>query len=116
LREVPGGVFHVLQRRLDGAAGGVTHDHDQPAAEPLGGELDAAHLRGGDDVAGHPDDEQVADALVEHHLCGHARIRAAEHDRERRLPVGQLAPAGVAEQGIQAADVGGETAVAFLQT
>ena len=56
--------------------------HDQARAEGLGGELDAADLRGRDDVARDADHEQVAESLVEHDLGRHARIRAAEDDGE----------------------------------
>ena len=68
------------------------HD-DQARAEAVGRELDAADQRGRDDVAGNADHEQVAGPLVEHELDRHARIRAAEHDRERFLGRGQLARA-----------------------
>src|SRR5215469_250070 len=59
--------------------------HDEARAEGRSRELDTADLRGRDDVAGHADDEQVAESLVEDDLRRHARIRAAEHDRERLL-------------------------------
>ena len=58
--------LQLLERRQDGAALRVPEDDDQPRAESLGGELDAADLRRRDDVAGDADDEQVAQALVEH--------------------------------------------------
>jgi hypothetical protein len=66
--------------------------HHQPRTERPGRELHASHLRRCDDVAGDADDEQVAEALVEHDLGGHARIGAAEDDGERLLAGRQLAP------------------------
>ena len=57
------------------------HD-DEARAEALGRELDAADLRRCDDVARDADDEQVAESLVEHDLDGHARVGAAEDDRD----------------------------------
>jgi hypothetical protein len=63
----------------------MAQDHHQPRAETLGGELYAANLRRGDDVAGDADDEQVSQALIEHDFRGHARIGASEDDSERIL-------------------------------
>src|SRR6516225_4020460 len=65
--------------------------HHEAHAEGRSRELDAADLRWRDDVAGHADDEQVAESLVEDDLGGHARVRAAEHDGERFLPGRQRA-------------------------
>ena len=63
----------------------VPEHHHQAGAERFGRELDAADLRGRDDVAGHADDEQVAEALIEDDLGRHARIRTAEDDGQRLL-------------------------------
>ena len=91
--------MQLLERREDRAALRVPEHHDEPRAEALGGELDAADLRRRDDVAGDADHEQVAEALVEDDLGGHARVRAAEDDGERLLPGGELDPArGVRER------------------
>ncbi len=70
---------------MHGAAARVPEHDDEPRAEPLGRELDAADLRRRDDVARDADDEQVAEALIEHDLDRHARVRAAEDRRERLL-------------------------------
>jgi hypothetical protein len=90
----------------------VSQHDDEPRAEALGGELDAPDLRGGDDVAGDADDEQLAEPLIEDDLGGHAGIGAAEDDRERLLDLGQLGAAVAVEQRIGAADVRDEAAVA----
>ena len=99
---------------MDGAAVGVPeHDH-QARAEGLGGELDAADLGGRDDVAGHADHEQVPEPLVEDELRRHARVRAAEHDRERLLLRGE----GAAARGavaVVAALLADEAQVALAQ-
>ena len=63
----------------------VAEHDDEPRAEPLGGELDAADLRRRDDVARDADHEQIAEALIEHDLGRHARVRAAEDRRKRPL-------------------------------
>jgi hypothetical protein len=61
----------------------------------LGGELDAADLRWRNDITGDANDEQIAEALIEHDLGRHSRVGAAEHDRKRLLPLGELvAPRG----------------------
>ena len=70
---------------------GVSQNHHQPCAEPLCGELDAADLRGGDDVSGNADDKQVAKALIEDDLCRHPRVGTSENDGERLLTCRQLA-------------------------
>src|SRR5262249_22215908 len=59
--------------------------HHEARAEGRSRELDTADLRGRDDIAGHADDEEVAEPLVEYDLRRHACIRAAEHDGERLL-------------------------------
>ena len=74
----------------DRAATRVAEHDDEPRVELLGRELDAADLRRRDDVAGDADDEQIAEPLIEHDLGRHARVGAAEHDRERLLPLGEL--------------------------
>ena len=81
----PVGLPQLLERGQNRAALRVAEDDDQPRAEARRGELDAPDLRRRDDVAGHADDEQVAQALVEHDLGRHARIGAAENDGERLL-------------------------------
>ena len=79
------GPAQALQRAEDRAAVRVAEHDDQRRAELLGRKLDASQLRGSDDVAGDPDDEQVAEILVEHDLDRHARVGAAEDDREGLL-------------------------------
>jgi hypothetical protein len=56
-------------------------------------------LRGSHDVSGHPDDEQVAQALVEDDLGRHARIGAPQDDREGLLARHQLGAFRAAGQG-----------------
>ena len=104
----------LLERGEDRAALRVAEHDDQPRAEALGGELDAADLRRRDDVAGDADDEQVAQALVEDDLGRHARVGAAEDDRERLLPGGEPRRAWLATR--PAAHVRDEAAVALAQS
>ncbi len=63
-------VLKVVERGLDRAATGMTEYDDEPRAESLRGEFDAAHLRGRDDVSGHADHEQIAQTLIENDLDG----------------------------------------------
>jgi hypothetical protein len=82
----------------DTAHTGVAQHDDERRPEPLGGELDAADLRGRDDIAGNADDEQVAEALVEDDLRRHPRVGTAEDDGERFLTERQLMPARLASR------------------
>ena len=107
-----GRALQLLERGEDRAALRVAEHDDEARAEALRGELDAADLRRRDDVAGDADDEQVAEPLVEDDLGRHARVGAAEDDRERLLAGGELCAARFACQRIVAADVGDEPAVA----
>jgi hypothetical protein len=79
------GFPQLFYRRGHGAALRVPHHHSEPRFEPLGRELDAADLRGCDDVAGHADDEQVTETLAEDELRRNAGIGAAENDGKRLL-------------------------------
>lgn len=77
--------LELFQCGFNGAAHRVTQDHDKPRAESFGRKLDTADVRWGDDVAGHTDDEQVAQALMENDFRRHPRVGAAENDGERLL-------------------------------
>src|SRR6266498_4800757 len=76
----------LIERSGDRPALRVPQHDRQPGLEPLGSELDAAHLGGRYDVARDADDEEIAEALPKHQLGGNARDGAAEHDREGLLP------------------------------
>src|SRR5258706_10846854 len=89
---------------------------EEPGAEARSRELDAAGLRGRDDVPGNSEDEEVAKPLVEHDLRGGARVRAAQDDRERLLLLRELEPPRVTRRLVAAAHAGDEAAVPFLQT
>ena len=99
-----GGTAEFFQGREDGAAAGVAEDHHELGAESLGRELDAADLGGGHDVAGHPDHEEVAEALVEDDLGGHPRVGTAEDDRERVVRVHEFLAAGLVDERIGSRD------------
>jgi hypothetical protein len=90
------------------------HD-DESRAESLGGVLDAPDQRWSDDVPGDADDEQIAEPLIEDDLRRNARVGAAENDRVRLLLLRELGAALLAEEGFEAADVGGEAGVAGLE-
>ena len=107
--------LQFFERRQNGATLRVAENDDEAGAEFLGGELDAAHLRRRDDVAGHADDEQVAKSLIEHNLGRHTRIGTAENDRERTLLVRDLCPAQMALKDIRPARIGNEPQVAFAK-
>jgi len=110
----------LLERRVDGAAAGMAEYHDEARAEGRCGELDAADLRGGDDIAGDADHEQIAEPLIEDDLRGHARIRAAQHDGDRLLNSGQLTPARTRGARLEAGialkpKLADETPIAFAE-
>jgi hypothetical protein len=71
----------------------VAENHDERSVEPLRGEFDAADLRRSHDVPGNPDDEEVAQALVEDDFRWDPRVRTSENDGERLLPCSQLVAA-----------------------
>jgi hypothetical protein len=71
----------------------VPENEDQRRAEELDGVLDAREAVGVEEVAGHPNDEQIAATLIEGELGSGPRVRAAEDDRmavlaSRRAPTG----------------------------
>ncbi len=81
-----------------------------------GGELDAADLRRRDDVAGDADHEQIAEALIEDELGRHARVGAAEDDRERQLVLRQRRAPRLTQVAPRALPIcGREAAVAVAQ-
>ena len=92
----------------------MAEHHHESRMEAFRGELHRAHLGRRHDVSGHTDDQEVAQALVEDNLCGHARIRAAKDDGKRFLPCGQLAASRLTRQRISS-DVGNKAAVPFAQ-
>ena len=88
---------------------------EPPPAEPRRGELDAANLRGSNDVAGDADDKQVAQTLIEDHLCRDSRIGTPEDDGELLLTCRQLAAARLAPEYVAAPSARNEVTVSFSQ-
>ena len=80
-----GGQLQLIQRGRDGATVGMAQHHHQPGAETLDGKLDAADLRRRHNVAGHADDEQLAQPLIEDQLGWHAGVRTAQQHGKGRL-------------------------------
>ena len=74
--------LQLLQGRFNGAALRVAQHHHQAGAELFGGELDAADLGWGDDVAGDADDEQIAEALIEDDFDRYPGVGTAENGGE----------------------------------
>ncbi len=64
----------------------MPEDHNHGRAEFRDCELDAPDLGRPGDVPGHPDDEKIAESLVEDDLRRHPRIGTPENHRERPLP------------------------------
>jgi hypothetical protein len=50
----------------------MPQDNDKPSAVPRRSELNAADQGGSDDIAGHADDEEISDSLVEDDFGRHA--------------------------------------------
>ena len=84
-----GQVVERGDRRSHGAAGVVAQNGNQWHSEQFGGELERSEDRRVDDVTGGAHDEHIAETLVENHLRGDARVRAAEQHDVGRLPVGE---------------------------
>ena len=82
-------------------------------ANLLGGKLDAADLRGRDDVARDANHEQITETLIEHDLDRHSRVGAAEDGGEGSLAGGELDAARMERFGV--AKIGHETAVPVSQ-
>ena len=72
-------------RRLDGAAVGVTQHHQRARAKNRDAVFDAGDRLRRRQIAGHAVDEHMSDALVEHDLDRHAGIRAGQDRGERLL-------------------------------
>jgi hypothetical protein len=75
----------------------VAEHDDERRPEPRRRELDAADLGRRNDVAGHADDEEISEPLVEDDFRRGSRIRTAKHDGERLVLDGELRPARVAQ-------------------
>lgn len=65
-------MLDLLQGSQNGSAPGVAKDDDQPGTEANGRQFNASSLRWCNDVPRNADNEQVAQALVEHDLCRNA--------------------------------------------
>ena len=113
LAEVAVGVV-VAEGGEDGAAAGVAEDDDQREAQDADAELDAAEGHAGQRLAGGADGEQVADALVEHDLRGHAGIDAAEQHGDRVLTAEQRLAVRLGED-VRCGRAAGEAPVAGHQ-
>jgi hypothetical protein len=117
--QVAGLVFRrplkLLEGGNDSAALRVAEYHDQPSIVARGGEFDAADLGRGHDVAGYTYHEQVAQALIEYDLRWNTRVGAAEDDRERLLPRGQLGPARVVQGRVGATHIRGKPEIALSE-
>ena len=90
----------------------MTQHDDEPRAELLRGELDAADLRRRDDVTGDANDKQVSQTLVEHDFGGNPGIGAPKHDGKRRLFVDQLFAPGWPQAAVPTGFTGDEPQVA----
>jgi hypothetical protein len=93
----------------------MAEDDHESRSELLGGELDTADLRGGHDVAGDADHEQIPQPLIEDDLHRYARIGAPEDHREGLLARRELYTAGAARQRVMAADVRRESPIAVAE-
>ena len=76
------GTLKAFQGSEDGTATGVTEDDNKASVKPGSRELDAADLRGSDDVAGDTDNEEVAEAPVKDEFGWDPRIGASQNDGE----------------------------------
>src|SRR5690606_15104906 len=111
------GALQFVDCGPDRSAVRMAHDHDEARPGDFGGVLDAADLRGGDDVPGDADHEEIPESLIEHDLGGHAGVRTAEDDREGLLSLDQLAaPRRATETVCLTRQIPGEPEIAFTET
>jgi hypothetical protein len=73
----------LFESGFDRSAALVAEDDEELGAEVRPGELHAAQDAAGDDVARHPDHEEIAEPLIEDQLGRDQRIAAAQNDRQR---------------------------------
>ena len=93
----------------------MAEDHHQPRVVARGGEFHAADLRGSHDIAGDPDDEEVAQALIEHDLRRHPRIGAPQDDCEGLLLGHERGAARLAQEDVGPAHLRGEPEISLPQ-
>jgi hypothetical protein len=93
----------------------MPQDHDELRSVPLGCKFNTADVRWGDDIAGHADDEQIAEPLIEDDLCRNARIRASEYDGKWILTRHELGASSVARRCISALDIRCEVTIPLSQ-
>jgi hypothetical protein len=108
-------LLQLFQGRLDRATPGMPQDNNQAGAEPLRRKLHTADLRGGHDVAGYPDDEEVTQSLIENNFDRHAGVRASQDDGERLLAGHEITQPCLTSQRVAAPDAGYEAAVALSE-
>src|SRR5258708_26130829 len=109
------GVAQITGGGENGAGLRGAEDYHQPGGVSLRGKLDAADLRGRDDVAGDANDEEVSEPLIEDDLRRDAGVGAAENNRERLLAARELGAPGVTHKSVGAADVRGEPEIPLPQ-
>lgn len=78
-------LLQLFQSRLHRTALRMPEHDDEAGAKMRRCKLDAADLRGRDDVARDADHKEIAKSLIEDDLRGHPRIRAPEDDRKGLL-------------------------------
>lgn len=107
-------LLDLFQSGRYGTALRMAKDHHQSRAKTRRGELDTAHLGGSNNVSGDPDDEKIAQALVEHYLGGHPRVGATEYRRKRFLRVGKRTAPCLA-RNMAVGNAGQEAAISISQ-
>ena len=107
-------LLNLLQGRQNCAALGMPQYHNQPCAEPRSGKFYAADLRRRDYVSGHPNDKEVAQALVENDLRWYARVGTSEYRGKWLLRSRQSVATRLARQ-VAAGHARVEAAVALSQ-
>src|SRR5437762_3217070 len=75
---------------LDRAAALMSEHHDQAHGQMIDRVLDAAQAMIADHVAGHAQDKQIAESLIEYDLGRNTRVGAAKNDSKRMLTFRQL--------------------------
>ena len=106
----------LFQRRQNRAALRMSQNHHEPRSESRCGELDAPDLRRRNNVACNPNDEQIAEPLIEYHLGRNSRVGATEYDCHWLLYLRELRSFGLVQEDLVAGNVGGKALVSFLES
>jgi len=107
--------LHRLDRKVNSTTTGMAEHDDESRAKFFHRQFDTAHQGGRDDIAGDPNDEEIAQANVKNDLDRHTGIGTAQNDRKRRLAIEVLIEPGMALAGVGTPVTVDKSGIAFPQ-